>query len=146
MADSLCCTTETNTVSWSNYTPIKMLKKKKIIFSLPFLLPSSFPPFLPPFLPFFFSSFLSWTFTEHLLLRYARSWRYRHEWGSPCPLGSLSTDKQIIGAWTPTDLGDLAMGEDATKGKKLIVTLNLKGLYIENYQRDKWRIIGLGRD
>ena len=27
MADSLCCTAETNTTLWSNYTPIKMLKK-----------------------------------------------------------------------------------------------------------------------
>ena len=30
MADSLCCTTETNTVLWSNYTPIKIYKKKVI--------------------------------------------------------------------------------------------------------------------
>ena len=29
MADSLCCRAEANTPLWSNYTPIKVLKKKK---------------------------------------------------------------------------------------------------------------------
>ena len=28
IADSLCCAAETNTALWSNYTPIKMFKKK----------------------------------------------------------------------------------------------------------------------
>ena len=30
MADSLWCTTETNTVLWSNYTPIKIYLKNRI--------------------------------------------------------------------------------------------------------------------
>ena len=30
-ADSLCCTTETNTTLYSNYTPIKIKKKKNLL-------------------------------------------------------------------------------------------------------------------
>ena len=33
MADLLCCTTETKTVLWSNYTPIKIFLKNRIIIS-----------------------------------------------------------------------------------------------------------------
>ena len=29
-ADSLCCTAETNTALQSNYTPVKILKRKKV--------------------------------------------------------------------------------------------------------------------
>ena len=37
LADSLCCTVETNTALWSNYTPIKMKKKCKEFYFFFFL-------------------------------------------------------------------------------------------------------------
>ena len=33
--DSLCCTTETNTVLWSTYTPIKIYLKKRSLWNYP---------------------------------------------------------------------------------------------------------------